>query len=104
MSLITVNQSSPLPNLGPVREALQKALNEADDVRSPGLQQALQIVEGFSSADDVLDVAWVKRVLAVADLDPAKHEVKSITALRAAQPKLGLGEAQRLVREAAAEQ
>ncbi|WP_333736251.1 hypothetical protein [Streptomyces sp. IBSBF 2806] len=98
MFIFQPNQPHPLPHLAPIREALQEALNDADETDRPGLQRALGILDRFLSSDGPATEDWAKRTLAVAGIDPSKKEVKAIQALRSARPDLGLKEATNIVR------
>ena len=92
------NRPSP-PDLEPVRNAIQDALNNADETERPGLRRALDIVDEFVSADrSPATEEWARKALAVAGVDPKAKEIKAVQALRAARPGLGIKEATALVR------
>ncbi|MFK8846529.1 hypothetical protein [Streptomyces sp. Ac-502] len=92
------NRPSP-PDLAPVRDAIQSALNDADEAERPGLRRALDIVNEFTPADgSPATEEWARKALAVAGVDPRVKEIKAIQALRTARPSLGMKEATALVR------
>lgn len=92
------NRPSP-PDLEPIRNAIQDALNNADEAERPGLRRALDIVDEFVSTDrSPATEEWARKALAVAGVDPKAKEIKAVQALRAARPSLGIKEATALVR------
>ncbi|MDH6121974.1 hypothetical protein [Kitasatospora sp. GAS204B] len=94
----------PLPNrphqvrLDPVRQALERALIEADQEERPGLRRALEILDGFGPTSGPVDPEWARKVLATAGVDPRTAEVKAVRELRSAHQGLSLKEAAGLVR------
>ncbi|MEU8708573.1 hypothetical protein [Streptomyces sp. NPDC048565] len=100
MYYLKMGRSAPKPDLGPVKSAVQQALNDASEVERPGLSRALEVIDGLIRTDQgPATVEWARTTLAVAGIDPFGKETKAIQALRAARPGIKIREAGILVRE-----
>ncbi len=75
-----------LSDLDAARAALGRALDAADDTTRPGLQRAAAILDDVRPSQDDLVLAWARRVLGDAGIDPRSDEVGAIRRLREAVP------------------
>ena len=81
-----------------VQVALRVAMLTAPQEQVPGLKRALEIIAEESGNSPALpEQRWAQRVLAKRGLDPVKHEVESVRALRRELPGLALSKATELV-------
>ncbi|MGX8908415.1 hypothetical protein ACR820_24830 [Streptomyces netropsis] len=84
-----------------VADAIREALAGASDAERPGLERAAAIVAQYGGRPEAeARVEWVRGVLAEAGVDPVKHEVRAVKAVRDAERGLSLLAAVELVREA----
>ncbi|WP_370421548.1 hypothetical protein AB8O64_25145 [Streptomyces sp. QH1-20] len=84
-----------------VADAIREALAGASDAERPGLERAAAIVAEYGGRPAAeARVEWVRGVLAEAGVDPVKHEVRAVKAVRDAERGLSLLAAVELVREA----
>ncbi|MFD7235497.1 hypothetical protein ACFWAT_09320 [Streptomyces syringium] len=84
-----------------VADAIREALAGASDAERPGLERAAAIVAEYGARPEAeARVEWVRGVLEEAGVDPVKHEVRAVKAVRDAERGLSLLAAVELVREA----
>ena len=75
-----------LSDLDEARAALERALEDADPTLEPGLRRAAALLDGVRRPDDDLVLAWARRVLDDAGIDPRTDEVGAVRRLRATVP------------------
>ena len=75
-----------LSDLDAARAALTRALDAARDATRPGLQRAAAVLDDLRPAGDDLVLAWARRLLGDARIDPRSDEAGAVRRLRAAVP------------------
>ncbi|MFV8129613.1 hypothetical protein [Streptomyces syringium] len=84
-----------------IADAIREALAGASDEERAGLERAAAIVAQYGGRPEAeARVEWVRGVLAAAGVDPVKHEVRAVKAVRDAERGLSLLAAVELVKEA----